>query len=52
MGTAAPAIGVKSEIGVGSKDEKFEAVALTHMDSIYRSALYMAKDESDAQDLV
>ena len=52
MGTAALAIGVESEIGVGSKDERFEAVALTHMDSIYRSALYMAKDESDAQDLV
>lgn len=52
MGTVALAIGVESGIGVESRDERFEAVALTHMASIYRSALYMAKDESDAQDLV
>ncbi len=35
-----------------SRTEEFEAVALAHIDSIYRSALYMARNESDAQDLV
>jgi len=37
---------------VKSKTEEFEGVALAHMDSIYRFALCMAKNESDAQDLV
>ena len=32
--------------------EKFETAALEHMDSLYRYALYMAENESDAQDLV
>ena len=40
------------EIEVKSKDERFEETALVHMDSIYRSALYMTKNETDAQDLV
>ena len=35
-----------------SKAEKFEAVALEHMNLVYRSALYMAQNENDAQDLV
>lgn len=35
-----------------SKDERFEQNALVYMDSIYRSALYMTKNEIDAQDLV
>ena len=35
-----------------SKAGKFEVLALTHIDSIYRFALCMAKNESDAQDLV
>ena len=39
-------------VGTTSKDERFEADALVHMDSVYRSALYMAENESDAQDLV
>jgi RNA polymerase sigma-70 factor (ECF subfamily) len=46
MGTAAIAF------ETCSKDERFAEVALTHMDSIYRSALYMARNENDAQDLV
>ena len=36
----------------GSKAEKFEAVALSHIDSLYRLALYMSENESDAEDLV
>ena len=32
--------------------QKFEATALKHMDSIYRAALYMVGNVSDAQDLV
>ncbi len=39
-------------VDTGSKDHRFEEVALAHMDSIYRSALYMARNENDAQDLV
>ena len=35
-----------------SKTERFEAAALEHMNSIYRFALCMTKNESDAQDLV
>ena len=46
MGTAALAIGTES------REARFEAVALAHTDSIYRSALYLAGNESDAQDLV
>ncbi len=46
MGAAAIAI----EKGV--KDERFEAVALEHMNSVYRLARAMSKNESDAQDLV
>jgi len=46
MGTAAFAI------ETGSRTERFEEVALAHMDSLYRSALYMARNENDAQDLV
>ena len=37
---------------IKSKEERFEETALVHMDSIYRSALYMTKNETDAQDLV
>lgn len=46
MGTAAMAIEGEA------KSERFEQVALAHIDSLYRSALYMSKNESDAQDLV
>lgn len=34
------------------KAERFAEVALEHMDLLYKSALYMSKNESDAQDLV
>ena len=34
------------------KKEKFEEVALEHIDSLYRFALYTVGNESDAQDLV
>ena len=46
MGSAALAIDTSSET------ERFDEVALAHMDSLYRSALYMARNENDAQDLV
>ncbi|MFC1718758.1 sigma-70 family RNA polymerase sigma factor [Candidatus Poribacteria bacterium] len=39
-------------VDTGSKTDTFEKVALAHMDSLYRSALYMARNENDAQDLV
>ena len=39
-------------VDTGSSTDRFEEVALAHMDSLYRSALYMARNESDAQDLV
>ncbi len=39
-------------IRAGSRDERFEKVALAYIDTIYRSALYMSKNENDAQDLV
>lgn len=45
-------MGTAATIETESKTEKFESLALSYMDSIYRSALYMAKNESDAQDLV
>ncbi len=35
-----------------SKDERFEQVALAHMNSLYRLALSMSRNENDAQDLV
>ena len=35
-----------------SKTERFEEVALVHMDSVHKYALCMAKNESDAKDLV
>ena len=37
---------------VESKAEEFEAAALAYIDSVYRFALCMAENESDAQDLV
>ena len=37
---------------IKSKEERFEEIALVHMNSIYRSALYMTKNETDAHDLV
>jgi RNA polymerase sigma-70 factor (ECF subfamily) len=46
MGASAMAIDAES------RNEKFEAVALEHIDSIYRFALSMAENESDASDLV
>ena len=46
MGIAAIAIETRP------KAERFEEVALEHMDLLYKSALYMSKNESDAQDLV
>ena len=46
MGIAA----IATEIGI--KDERFEQVALVHMNSLYRLALSMSRNESDAQDLV
>lgn len=35
----------------GTSRSQFEAEALVHMDSIYSSALYMTKNERDAEDL-
>ena len=35
-----------------SKAEGFEEIALAHMDSIYKFALRMSRNESDAEDLV
>ena len=35
-----------------SKSKQFEAVALAHIDSVYRFALYMSKNKSNAEDLV
>jgi RNA polymerase sigma-70 factor (ECF subfamily) len=35
-----------------SKTRGFEEVALVHMDSVHKYALYIAKNESDARDLV
>jgi RNA polymerase sigma-70 factor (ECF subfamily) len=35
-----------------SETNKFQVVAHAHIDSVYRFALYMAGDESDAQNLV
>ncbi len=46
MGTAA--IAIES----GSKTERFEEVAFEHMNSLYRLALSMSRNENDAQDLV
>jgi RNA polymerase sigma-70 factor (ECF subfamily) len=46
MGTAAIAIETRA------KDERFEEVALEHMNSVYRLALSMSKNENNAQDLV
>jgi len=37
---------------VMSKTERFEEIALVHMDSVHKYALCMAKNESDANDLV
>ena len=37
---------------IKSKEERFAETAIVHMDSIYRAALYMTKNETDAQDLV
>lgn len=34
------------------KDSKFESLALSHIDSLYRFAMHMAGNEADAQDLV
>ncbi len=34
------------------KAERFNEIAIKHIDSIYRFALYMAQNENDAQDLV
>lgn len=34
------------------KTDGFEAVALAHMDSLYRYALHMSRNETDAEDLV
>lgn len=34
------------------KTERFSETAIIHIDSIYRFALYMTKNENDAQDLV
>ncbi|MFC1715976.1 sigma-70 family RNA polymerase sigma factor [Candidatus Poribacteria bacterium] len=34
------------------KTNRFQEEALPHMDSVYRCALYMTKNESDAKDLV
>ena len=34
------------------KTNRFQKEALPHMDSVYRCALYIAKNESDAKDLV
>jgi RNA polymerase sigma-70 factor (ECF subfamily) len=35
-----------------SKTERFEEIAIPHIDSVYRFALYTARNESDAKDLV
>lgn len=34
------------------KRKEFEAEALPHMDALYRTALRLAKNQSDAEDLV
>jgi len=34
------------------ESDSFEVSAIAHMDSVYRSALYMTRNEADAQDLV
>ena len=43
---------VQAETEAALKAEEFKAIALPYMDSIYRSALRMAGNVSDAQDLV
>jgi RNA polymerase sigma-70 factor (ECF subfamily) len=43
---------MQSNAEVISKTGKFEEMALVHMDSVHRYALYMTKNESDANDLV
>jgi RNA polymerase sigma-70 factor (ECF subfamily) len=39
-------------VEVESKKKSFESLALPHMDSLYRYALYMSGDKNDAEDLV
>jgi RNA polymerase sigma-70 factor (ECF subfamily) len=43
---------MSASIGIKSKAEAFEEIALKHMDSVYRYALFNTKNESDAEDLV
>ena len=43
---------MQTDTEIQSKTNRFESVALTHMDSIYRAALNKTKNESDARDLV
>ena len=45
-------MGVALAVKPKSRSERFEATALTHMDLLYRFALRMAGNESDAEDLV
>jgi RNA polymerase sigma-70 factor (ECF subfamily) len=35
-----------------SKTERFEEIAIVHIDSVHKYALFMAKNENDAKDLV
>lgn len=35
----------------GKKRKKFEEIALIHIDSLYRTALFMTKNEQEAEDL-
>jgi RNA polymerase sigma-70 factor (ECF subfamily) len=46
------AMGAALATELESKSEIFEATALIHMDSLYRFALHMSGNESDAEDLV
>ncbi len=43
---------IQAETEAALKAEEFNAIALPHIESIYRSALHMAGNVSDAQDLV
>jgi len=43
---------MSAEIEMDSKIEAFEALAIPHIDSLYRFALHITCNESDAEDLV
>jgi len=43
---------MSADIEMKSKIETFEALAIPHIDSLYRFALHITSNESDAEDLV